>query len=233
MRRVVLAFVLIFFSLNGVYGSDTLFAKYKIFIAKPKAIENLRTLQLVGVIVDDKNDSLEFVLHRILPDTLRLQVRFGKTHAITVICGQTGWIVDPMRNIFDPKELHPDEIWRIRSNILNLFSFIDQNLIEQVKSWDKVGPDTNYISFAVENSTKDTIYYYFNKSNYSDNYRIINFFHFPYTFKVIPKSFFAYMGWSIPRQIEVYANEIKKTILFLVNININGHIDRNLFLLKK
>lgn len=215
------------------FASDTLFHKYKNFVTKPKAIENLRTLQIVGVIVDDRNDSLEFVLHRIFPDTIRLQVRFGETYAITVITGSTGWIVDPMRKIFEPRDLFPEELSRVRSNILNLFSFIDPNVIEDVKSWDLTTNDTNYISFAIINSTQDTIYYFFNKSDFSNNYRVIRFYHSPYTFKVYPKNLFSYNGFAIPRQIEVFANETKRTLMYIVQININGDIDRNLFFLKK
>lgn len=233
MKRKIAFFLFWLALFNYSFASDTLFNKYKNFIAKPQALESLRTLQIVGVIVDDRNDSLEFVLHRIFPDTLRLQVRFGETYAITVITGSTGWIVDPMRHIFEPKELHSDELLRVRSNILNLFSFLDPNVIEQVKSWDLVPNDTNFLSFAVCNTSQDTIFYYFDKSNFSNNFRIIRFYLSPYTFKVYPKNLFSYNGFAIPRQIEVFANETKRTLMYIVQININGEIDRNLFILKK
>ncbi|MCX7909830.1 MAG: hypothetical protein N2560_10015 [Ignavibacteria bacterium] len=233
MERFLLVLCSLVLQINLSVASDSLYTKYRNFIANPKAVENLRTTQIIGVIVDDKNDSLEFVLHRIFPDTLRLQVRFGETYAITVITSQNGWIVDPMRKIYEPKELLPDEILRIRSNILNLFSFLDPNIFEKVSSWDTQSPDTNYISFGLVNSTNDTIYYYFNKFSYSDIYKVVRFYHSPYTFKIVPKNLFSYSGFKIPRQIEVFANGAKRTLMYIVNININGEIDRNLFILKK
>ena len=214
-------------------ASDTLFPKYKNFIANPKALSELKNYQIVGVIVDEKNDSLEFVMHRILPDTLRLQVRFGEQYAITVINSKTGWIVDPTRAIFQPQELHPEEISRVKFNILYLFSFFDENLFEPVRSEDRENPDTTFISFIAVNSNKDTTFYNFSKVNFSDIYKIVKFYHSPYTFKIIPKYFFNFKGLVIPRVIEVVSNNTKKTILYIVNININTDIDRNLFFFKK
>jgi len=231
--RILLIAIFSFFWVCTTFASDTLFAKYKRFIAKPEAAKNLKTLQIVGVIVQNNNDSLEFVLHKVFPDTLRLQVRFGDTYAVTVITSQTGWIVDPMRQIIEPKELLPDELRRVKSNILNLFAFIDPCIWDSVNSWDVYNPDTNYISFALINSTQDSIVYVFNKKDFSDNYRLLRFYHSPYLFKLMPKNFFSYMGFSIPRQIEVYVNDLKKTLMYIVNININGEIDRDLFRLKK
>ncbi|MFN3781665.1 MAG: hypothetical protein ACK4SO_05785 [Candidatus Kapaibacteriota bacterium] len=233
MFKILLVAIIIFCKFQTVFGSDTLFLKYKRFVANPKTIENTKTLQLVGVIVNERNDSLEFVLHRIFPDTLRLQIRFEQGYAITVITGNSGWIVDPLQKIFEPREMHPDEIQRIRSNILNLFAFLDPNLFEPVNSWDFDSGDTNYISFGISNSTGDTVNYFFNKFNFSDSYRIIKFYHSPYLFKVVPKNTFAYMGWKVPRQIEVFANGVKRTLMYIVNININGEIDKDLFRLKK
>lgn len=233
MKRFLTTFLILLIFGPNIYASDTLFARYKLFIAKPKAIEQLKTLQIVGVLVDDKNDSLEFVLHRIFPDTIRLQVRFGQTYAITVITGGTGWIVDPLRKIFEPKELMPDEVLRIKSNILNLFSFLDPNVLENVQSRDLESLDTNFISFEVINSLQDTIYYFFNKREYSDSYRIVRFYQSPYVFKIVPKFLFSYMGFAIPRQIEVFANDRKRTLMYIVNININSDIEKDLFILKK
>lgn len=233
MLKVLLLLFIVWSQLKPAFASDTFFQKYKRYVANPKTIENTKTLQLVGVIVNDKNDSLEFVLHRIFPDTLRLQVRFVDGYAITVITGESGWIVDPMQKILEPREMYPEEIHRVRSNILNLFSFVDPNLLEPVISWDFDSGDTNYVSFGISNKTQDTIYYFFNKLNYSDSYRIIKFFHSPYVFKLIPKNTFAYFGWKVPRQIEIFANDVKRTLMYIVNININGEIDRELFILKR
>lgn len=194
MFKVILVLFIVFCQFQTGFGSDTLFLKYKRFVANPKSLESIKTMQLVGVIVGERNDSLEFVLHRIFPDTIRLQIRFEEGFAITVITGHSGWIVDPMQKIYEPRQMHIDEIQRIRSNILNLFSFIDPNLLEPVTSWDFDSGDTNYVSFGVCNSTKDTVSYFFNKLNFSDSYRIIKFYHSPYIFKVVPKNTFAYMA---------------------------------------
>ncbi|MEJ5287599.1 MAG: hypothetical protein WHV60_10360 [Bacteroidota bacterium] len=233
MKKQILVILFVYIVGTFAFASDTLFTRYKYFIAKPKAIETLNTVQIIGVLVDDKNDSLEFVLHQILPDTLRLQVRFGETYAITVITGQTGWIVDPTRKIYQPKELLPDEISRTKSNILNLFSFLDPNVFDNVQSRDIESLDTNYISFEVINTTQDTIYYFFNKHDPTDGFRIVRFHLSPHFFKIIPKFLFSYAGFAIPRQIEVIANEKKRTLMYIVNINFNSEIDRDLFLLKK
>ncbi|MGB9771774.1 MAG: hypothetical protein ACPLX7_07340 [Candidatus Kapaibacteriota bacterium] len=233
MKLFCVAFAICLYFTTSCFASDSLFVRYKAFVAKPGSIQKLKTLQIVGVLVSDRNDSLEFVLHRIFPDTIRLQVRFGDTYAITVITAETGWIVDPTRKIFEPKELLRDEVQRIKSNILNLFGFLDPNVLDSVRARNVANPDTNYVSFEVINSTLDTTYYFFHKKDFSDSYRIVRFYHSPYYFKIIPKLLFSYMGFAIPRQIEVFANEKKRTLLYIVNININSDIERDLFILKK
>lgn len=231
--KKLLYIIVILFCVVEARPSDTLFPKYKNFVANRKALGELKNYQIVGVIIDEKNDSLEFVIHRILPDTLRLQIRFGEQYAITVINSNTGWIVDPTRKIYQPQELHPEEVSRIKFNILYLFGFFDENLFEPVSTEDWANPDTSFVSFVAVNSNKDTTFYNFGKVNFSDIYKIVKFYHSPYTFKIIPKYFFNFKGFVIPRVIEVVSNNTKKTLLYIVNININTDIDRNLFFFKK
>ncbi len=233
LRNLFFLLLLLSFNLSQLYTSDTLYPRYKNFLANPTALKALKNYQIVGIIVDEKNDSLEFVIHRILPDTIRLQIRFGTQYAITVITGETGWIVDPTQGIIQPRELHPEEISRMSSNILSLFSFFDPNIFDNVKSTDLTSPDTSYISFLIINSHSDTTTYFFNKVNFSDIFKVVKFYLSPHTFKIIPKFFFNFKGFSIPRVIEVIANNSRKTTLSIVNININTSIDSNLFNFKK
>lgn len=232
-RNFLIFSLFLAFNLSQLFSSDTLFPRYRNFFANPTALNELKNYQIVGIIVDEKNDSLEFVIHRILPDTLRLQIRFGTQYAITVITGNTGWIVDPTKGMLQPRELHPEEISRMSSNILSLFSFFDPNIFDNVKSTDLASLDTSYISFQIINSNNDTTTYFFNKVNFSDIFKVVKFYLSPHTFKIIPKFFFNFKGFSIPRVIEVIANNSRKTILSIVNININTEIDSNLFNFKK
>lgn len=217
----------------GFETTDTLFQKFRNVIVKPNDFIKAYRFQIIGVIVDDNKDSLEFVYHHIFPDTLRLQIRFGKDYAITVITHDSGWTVDPTRKIFEPTELFPEELKRMRSNILNLFSFLDENLINHYKSTDLVSNDTDYVAFQVINNENDTIKYFLRKSNTINYYKEIKFYQSPYVFRVFPKEFFTYEGIKIPRTLEITSNDKKKTKIVIVNINYNPEFDKNLFFYKK
>lgn len=225
----------VLFARNGFghEGTDTLFHKFRNFIAKPQDLAKAYRLQIIGVITDESKDSLEFVYHRIFPDTLRLQIRFGNDYAITVITHDSGWTVDPTRKIFEPTELFPEELKRMRSNILNLFSFFDENLIQRFKSVDLPSTDTAYVSFQVVNRDNDTIRYFLQKANAVTFYKEIKFYQSPYIFKIYPKEFFVYEGIKIPRTLEIVSNDKKKTKLVIVNIRYNPDFDKNLFFYKK
>lgn len=232
---LVIAIGVILFSYNG-FGNgatDTLFNKFRNFIGKPQDLIKAQRLQIVGVITDGSKDSLEFVYHRIFPDTLRLQIRFGNEYAITVITRDSGWTVDPTRKIFEPTELFPEEVKRMRSNILNLFSFFDENLFQRFKSSDLPSSDSTYASFQIINTDNDTIRYYLQKSNAVTFHKEIKFYQSPYVFKIYPKDFFVYEGIKIPRTLEVVSSDNKKTRLVIVNIRYNPDFDRNLFFYKK
>lgn len=232
---LVITIGVLLFSYNGFgYGNaDTLFNKFRNFIGKQQDLIKAYRLQIIGVITDGGKDSLEFVYHRIFPDTLRLQIRFGNEYAITVITHNSGWTVDPTRKIFEPTELFPDEVKRMRSNILNLFSFFDENLIQHFKSADLPSSDTAYVSFQIINSDNDTIRYYLQKANTVSFYKEIKFYQSPYVFKIYPKDFFVYEGVKIPRTLEIVSSDKKRTKLVIVNIRYNPDFDKNLFFYTK
>jgi hypothetical protein len=230
---IIIGVVLFSYSGFGTEGSDTLFHKFRNFIGKPQDLTKAYRLQIIGVITDGSKDSLEFVYHRIFPDTLRLQIRFGNEYAITVITHDSGWTVDPTRKIFEPAELFPEEVRRMRSNILNLFSFFDENLIQRFKSADLPSSDTAYVSFQIINTDNDTIRYYLQKANAVAFYKEIKFYQSPYVFKIYPKDFFVYEGIKIPRTLEIVASDKKKTKLVIVNIRYNPDFDKNLFFYRK
>lgn len=230
---ILIGIVLFSYSGFGAESSDTLFHKFRDFIGKPQDLIKAQRLQIIGVITDGSKDSLEFVYHRIFPDTLRLQIRFGNEYAITVITRDSGWTVDPTRKIFEPTELFPEEVKRMRSNILNLFSFFDENLIQRFKSVDLPSADSTYVSFQVTNSDNDTIRYFLQKSNAVTFYKEIKFYQSPYVFKIYPKDFFLYEGIKIPRTLEIVSSDKKKTKLVIVNIRYNPELDKNLFFYQK
>ncbi|MCX7879679.1 MAG: hypothetical protein N2517_03370 [Ignavibacteria bacterium] len=230
--KILFAF-LISVLITNAQINNTLFESYKNFLAKPSALNSLKNYQIIGVIINENNDSLEFVLHRLLPDTLRLQVRFDNIYAITVVKGTIGWIVDPTRNIYQPTDLHPEEVVRTKSNILSLFSFFDNNIFEQLKILDNQKEDVEYHSFSIVNLTNDTTTYFLSKKNELDIYKLVSFYQSPFTFKIIPRNFFQYKGFAVPRTLEIIANNSKKTIVQIVSININSEIDKNLFFYNK
>ncbi len=227
-------FVFIIISLIGVSTTQaSVFEKFRNIVGGKSNFAKVQQYLIIGVIVDNEKDSLEFVLHRILPDTLRLQVRYNDVYAITVITKNTGWTVDPTRKIYEPTELFPEEIIRMKSNILTLFSFVDENLFANSETYEFQPNDTNYLAFKVITEPRDTISYFIKKSEQFEFFKEVKFKNMPYVFKIYPSEFFVYEKLLIPRTIVVNFNDIKKTKMYIVNINFKPDIDPNLFIFKK
>lgn len=239
MKKFSTQFFLVFlclelpaFLLNA--EANSLFINFRKFFAGNTEWQNLKAYQIIGIIENDHNDSLEFVLQRIIPDTLRLQVRFPEeVYAITCITSNTGWIVDPTRKIFSPIDLHPEEIIQMKAKILNLFAFIDENLISEAQLEEISTNDTNTIGFKIIDKQKNQIIYNLKKSTKIDFYKEIKFYGTNFDFRLIPTDFFSYQGIKIPRKIEVISNQSKKTYLSILNISFDPKFEKNLFFYSK
>lgn len=235
MKRLIIKFLsfIFFFALSSLFliaEADSVFLNYKSFIANDTVWTHLKSYQIIGIIQTDTDDSLEFVLQRIIPDTLRLQIKFSsQNYAITCITSQNGWIVDPTRQIFDPTDLHPEEIIHMKSNILNLFSFIDENLISHQTLHEISTNDSNLFGFRVIDNNKNEISYFISKTFKIDIIKEIKFKGSNFLFRLKPTEFFVYNGFTIPRKIQIIVNNTKKTNLIIQNIIFNPNLDNNLF----
>ncbi|MGQ9820056.1 MAG: hypothetical protein ACUVQ1_09085 [Candidatus Kapaibacteriales bacterium] len=233
-RKIICPIFFLFLVPISIFSisEDSLFTKFKKFIFGNLDRQSLKSYQIVGIIETDQNDTLEFVLQRIIPDTLRLQVKFPHdNYAITCITSNSGWIVDPTRKIFEPTDLLPEEINYMKSNILTLFSFIDENLLFASKAVVLSFGNSDTLGFKVIDKLNSEISYLFKKTNVLDYYKEVNFG--KYHFQIIPSGFFSYQDFKIPRAIQIISNQIKKTNLIIQNINFEPKFERNLFFYKK
>lgn len=215
-------------------NGDTLFSTFKKFMFGNSDSQNLKSYQIVGIIETDQRDSLEFVLQRIIPDTLRLQIKFPQdNYAITCITSNSGWIVDPTRKIFEPTDLHPEEINFIKTNILTLFSFIDENLLFTQNITELTFGNSDTLGFELIDKQHNEISYFIKKTGLFEYYKEIKFHVGNYFFQIFPSEFFSYQEFKIPRKIKVISNNIKKTILTIQSINFDPKFEKNLFYYNK
>lgn len=215
-------------------NADTLFSTFKKLMFGSTVWQNPKSYQIVGIIETDQKDTLEFVLQRIIPDTLRLQVKFPhNNYAITCINSNSGWTVDPTRKIFEPTDLYPEEINFMKTNILILFSFIDENLLftQEVTYLSPSNSDT--LGFKIIDKQHNEISYFIKRASTLEYFKEVKLNIKNYHFQIFPSEFFSYQEFKIPRKIQVFSNNFKKTILIIQNINFEQKFKRNLFFYNK
>lgn len=215
-------------------NGDTLFSTLKKLMFGNTDLQNSKSYQIVGIIETDQRDTLEFVLQRIIPDTLRLQVKFpNDNYAITCITSNSGWIVDPTRKIFEPTDLHPEEVNFMKTNILALFSFIDENLLITQKVLHLSSSNSDTLGFQIIDKQHNEISYFIKKTSIFEYYKEVKFNVGNYYFQIFPSEFFSFQEFKIPRKLQVISNKIKKTILTIQNINFDPKFEKNLFYYNK
>ena len=211
-------------------------------IAARGGYERLSTVKTIKVVGKIQSEGVEFamVFMKKFPKKTRFQVDLNGQSGITVFNGDSGWIIDPSKQVFEPTVLSKIEMSQVKPMIEYFFIFLDNFLLNyQSDSLKPVFAGTDTVEgqevFKVKVEMKDntTLTYFYDTKTYLDIKHEVKFKFLPEPFALNLRNFFTVKDVTIPFIIDSRQGSKRNTRITIDNLQIDNEIKDDLFEMKK